>query len=473
LVLVLLVLGACAAAGWYALAGGDSATGEPVVEPKARPVAVEVVAPRPGGLDRLCTQPGTVEPFQAADLYAKASGYLASQSLEREEKGPDGKTVAGPVLKDGKPVLVDIGTAVRAGDILARIAVPEYEKQVKQDAADVARAESKVEQSAAAVTTAEADLGAAKAAVALAGAELKSKTSYRAYREKQRERIRDLAAQKAIDQKLADEQEDQFQAAVSAELAAGEAVNAARQKEAAAASRVKQARADLKYAGSEVEVAKARLEKSRVLLEYTVIRSPYTGVVTRRSFHVGDFVKSAEAGGERVPLLAVERTDLMRVVTYVPDRDVPFVRPGNPAVVKIDALPGEPFQTAGAARVEVSRSARAEDRQTRLMRTEVDLPNPDGKLRRGMYGRVCLTLQAGSPSAVRIPSAALVGKVEGGKGTVRVVRDDVAQVVPVECGIDNGAEVEVLSGLTPADRVVIRASGTLENGTPVSITTRR
>src|SRR5207248_8836588 len=125
----------------------------------------------------------------------------------------------------------------------------------------------------------------------------------------QRDRIRDLASRQALEQRKAEEEEDQYQAAVSAELAAGEAINAAKQKEAAAAARVKQAKADLKYAEAEVTLAKARLEKSRVMLDYTVIRSPYTGVVTRRSFHVGDFVKSADAGGERVPVLSVERTD--------------------------------------------------------------------------------------------------------------------------------------------------------------------
>jgi HlyD family secretion protein len=458
--IVLLILAGCGAAVWYAVARGKPAAGAEQVRGEesrsARPVTVEVVSPRPGGIDRVCAQPGTVEPFEAADLYAKVSGYLVELAVER----------------DGKKERVDIGTPVKAGEALARISVPELDRQVKQDEADVAKAETKVEQMAAAVATAEADLGAAAAGVALARAELKSKTSYRTFREKQRDRIRDLASREAIDAKKAEEEEDQAQAAVSAELAAGEAVNAARQKEGAAAARVKQARADVKYAEAEVTVAKARLEKSRVMLDYTVIKSPYTGVVTRRSFHVGDFVRSADAGGDRVPVLSVERTDVMRVVVQVPDRDVPFVRPGNPVVVQIDALPGEAFKTAGQVRVEVSRSASSEDPHTRMMRTEVDVPNPDGKLRRGMYGRVAITLRPGSPSAVRVPSAALVGKAEGGKGTVRVIRDDIAHVIPVQYGADTGAEVEVVAGLTPADRVIVRAAGPVEAGTAVTVTER-
>jgi HlyD family secretion protein len=408
-------------------------------------VSVDVVSPRPGGIDRLCVQPGSFEPFEAADLYAKVSGYLIEQK-------------------------VDIGSRVEAGDMLARIWVPEFEKQVKQDASDVVRANARVEQMKAAIDTAEADSRAAKAAIALAQAEVKSKSAYRAFREKQRDRIRELFAKQAIDGKLVDEQEDQYQAAISAESAAEESVNAAKQKEAAARARVKQAQADLKYAEAEVITANAQLEKSQAMLDYTVIRAPYTGVVTKRNFHPGDFIRSAAPVLEHVPMLAVERIDLMRVVVQVPERDVPFVDIGDPAVVEVDALPGRTFKTTGVNKVEISRFAASEDPHTRMMRVEVDLKNPDGKLRRGMYGRVTLLLESGSPTAIRIPSGALVGKAERGKASVRVVRDDIAHIIPVEFGADNGTDVEILSGLIPADRVVIRAAGPVENGTLVAVT---
>lgn len=413
-------------------------------QPAAANISVEVISPRPRGIDRVCLQPGTVEPMEAADLYAKVSGFLIEQQ-------------------------VDIGYPVQAGQVLARISVPEYEKQVKQDAADVTRAQARVDQMKAAITTAEADLGAAAASVALAQAEVKSKTSYRAYREKQRDRIKDLVARSAIDAKLADEQEDHYQSAVSAELAASAGVNAARQKEEAARARVQQAQADLKYAEAEVETAKAKLEKAQVLVDYSVIRSPYTGVVTKRNFHPGDFVRSADAGGERVPILAVERTDVMRVIIQVPERDVPLVNRGDPAVVEVDALPGVVFKTNGAEKVEVSRLAASEDPQTRMMRTEIHIRNPEGKLRRGMFGRVILTLQPGAPNALRIPSAALSGKADGKKATVRVVQEYKVHLVSVRYGADNGSEVEVLSGLTADDHVIVRASGPLDEGTVVSV----
>ena len=234
---------------------------------------------------------------------------------------------------------------------------------------------------------------------------------------------------------------------------------------------MKQAKADLKYAEAEVTLAKARLEKSRVMLDYTVIRSPYTGVVTRRSFHVGDFVRSADAGGsDRVPVLSVERTDLMRVVVQVPDRDVPYVSQGDPAVVEIDALPNAVYKTEGAEEVVISRSADSEDPQTRTMRTEVDVKNRDGRLRRGMYGRVTMTLQPGNPAALRVPSSALVGRAEGGRGSVRVVRDGKVHVVPVRYATDSGVDAEIVAGLSPADEVIVHATGPVGEGTAVTVT---
>jgi len=446
----ILLLAGGASAMWYAVARG---TPTPPAAPAAKaagPVAVEVAAPKPGGIDRVCVQPGTVEPYESADLFAKVSGYLAEQAVEVK----------------GKKRRVDIGTRVTAGDVLARIAVPEYEKQLAVDDAAVLRATAKVEQAAAAVKTAEADLGTAAAGIALAQAEQQSKASYRAFREKQRDRIRRLAAGDAIDAKLAEEQEDQYQAAVAADLAAAEGVAAARQKHVAAAARVEQAKADVKGARADEAVARARRAKTKVMIDYAEIRAPYTGVVTRRSYHVGDFVRSADAGGERVPVLSVERTELMRVVVQVPERDVPFVDAGDAAVFEADALGRRDAVT-------VARVADAEDARTRMMRVELDVPNPGGKLRHGMFGRVTLTLQAGATAAVRIPSAALVGKAGDGRGTVRVVRDDVAQAVPVRYGADTGAEVEVLSGLGAADRVIVRASGPVENGTRVAATAVR
>jgi len=439
--------------GWYAVARGKSFghTDTPQTGSDSRPsmISVDVQYPQPGGIVRTCVSPGTVEPFEAADLYAKVSGFLVEQR-------------------------VDIGSRVKKDDVLARISVPEYEKQVDRDVARVKDAAARVRQMDAHVKAAKAESKAADASVVLAKVLVRAKKAYREYREKQLFRIKELVRERALEARVLDEQEDYHLSAVEAENAANENVSASQERASASRAKIEQAEADLDEAKAGVEVAVAQLEESRVKLEYTFIKSPYDGVVTKRNFHPGDggrrgdFIKSADQNGA-MPVLAVERTDKMRIVMQIPDRDVPYVSQGDPAIIDIDALPGVVFQSNGAETVAVSRWANAEDPGTRTMRVEVDVKNPNELLRHGMYGRATLTLSPGTPSALRVPSSALLGKAEGGRGVVRVVRDGKVLIIPVRFATDNGVECEVVSGLTPADPVIVRTSAPVEAGTPVVI----
>jgi len=452
--LILLAVGGIGIGGWFAVARARSTAtaAEPSGHDQSNPssaIAVDVMHPEAGGIQRVCTQPGTVEPYEAADLYAKVSGFLTEQT-------------------------VDIGSRVKKDQVLARISVPEDEKQVEKDKASVKDAEAVVHQMEAHVTAAKAEAKAADVSVVYATVLVRAKTAYRQYREKQLTRFKELSKEKAIESRVVDEQEDYYLSALEAENAAREGVNKAQEQASAAKAKITQAEADLEEAKSKIDVAKAELQKAEEILKFTVIRSPYTGVVTKRSFHLGDFIKSADQGGN-VPLLAVERTDLMRVVVQVPDRDVPYVSTSSTASIEIDALPGRVFDKRGKDHLMVSRWSDAEDPTTRTMRTEVDVPNPTdaehpyGILSHGMYGRATLILGKGTPNALRIPSSALVGKAEGGRGSVRVVRDGKVHNVPVRFATDSGVEVEIVSGLTANDRVITRATGTIEEGTPVVV----
>src|SRR5262249_16856318 len=143
---------------------------------------------------------------------------------------------------------------------------------------------------------AESEAKAADASVTLAKVLVRAKGAYRQYREKQLTRYRELALQKAIEPRVVDEQEDYYLSAQEAENEAKESVNAATERAATAKAKITQAQADIEEAKAEVGVAGAELERSQVFLDYSVIKSPYTGVITRRSFRLGDFVKSADQG---------------------------------------------------------------------------------------------------------------------------------------------------------------------------------
>lgn len=397
---------------------------------------VEVITPTPGGLEHTSKQPGSVHAFEEADLFAKVSGYMKSQ-------------------------YVDIGDHVLEGQVLAEIDMPELVKEVKRDVAALSQAQAQVVQAKARVATADADWQAAMAVIKQSEADLGKAQATRNFREKQYARIKALFQLNSVDERLVDEKEDEREAARSAERSAEAAVATSKAQAAAAGAKIDQAKADVAEAESKVQVTEAELEKTRVLLDYAKIVSPYHGVITARNFHPGDFIRAADQGAQQ-PLLTVQKTDLMRVVVQVPDQDVPFTNPGDLAVVEIDALPGVKFTG------KVSRIASAEDSHTRTMRTEVDLPNPDGVLREGMYGRVTITLERPRQS-LTIPASCLVGQSRDSLGSVYVVRDGKTYRTQVKLGGDNGLLVEVLSGLGSNDRVVAKYNGAIGDGVPAEV----
>src|SRR5262249_42493963 len=139
---------------------------------------VSVVRPSAGGIVRTTMQPGTMESFDFALLYAKVSGYVEQQSLH------------------GSPV--DIGTAVKRGDVLAVIEVPELLEELHRAEAAQQQAEAEVMQAKSRVETAEAEANASEAAIDLAKAEVGKATSYLKFRNIQVDRIEKLLDQKAV-----------------------------------------------------------------------------------------------------------------------------------------------------------------------------------------------------------------------------------------------------------------------------------
>ncbi|MBI3838399.1 MAG: efflux RND transporter periplasmic adaptor subunit [Planctomycetia bacterium] len=404
--------------------------------PQATTIRVETVKPQKGGIERTTNQPGSVIAFESAQLFAKVSGYLKSQA-------------------------VDIGDHVERDDVLAEIDAPELLKEAEHARANLDQTKAQVVQAVARIATAKADREAALAAIEKVKADVDSAKASRDFREKQFVRFKELSKLKSIDDRLVDEQLSQMEAARAAEGAAIAGVASAKAMASAAAARIEQAEADAAEARAKVEVAQATLEKAEVFVQYLTIVSPYDGVVTKRNFFPGDFIRSADQES-LVPVLAIDRTDKMRVVVQIPDPDVPFTNKDDEAVVEIDNLPGIRFSG------KVSRIADSEDTKTRTMRAEIDLPNEKNLLRQGMYGYV--TIQLGTlPGAVRVPSSSLVGKISGGRATVYTCKDGAAHLVSVRVGRDDGLDIEIVQGLSIEDDVIRHPSGTLSDGARVTV----
>lgn len=411
---------------------------------------VEVVNPKKGGLERTTTQPGDVRPFQYAELRARVSGYLKTQK-------------------------VDIGDHVKAGDTLATIDAPDrvedYEMAkktvgLKQSQAELAR--KRVKSSEAAVEASKAMVEEAKKAVERYVADVRFRTT--ALR-----RVTDLVAKQALEQRLLDEEREHYDEAVAAERSARATVQTRIAEQARAEAELEDAKESVKVAEEQVKVAESERDKAKVYVDFTEIKSPYTGVITVRSFHVGDFIR-ADTEGTSVPILTVARTDVMRVVIQVPDTDVPFTYVGDDATIKIEAL-----QYFPAFKGKVSRFAESEDPSNRTMRTEVDLENKDNKLREGMYGLATIHLGSSQKELMEktkenltIPAAALVEQDEEGNAKIWVVRDGKAKEIQVRVGQNNGVDVEILEGskakLQPNDLVVAQGAGNLVNDQEVRTT---
>ena len=410
---------------------------DPDKDPPDAKIPVKVVHPKKGLLERLTTQPGSIQSYEAVRLFAKVPGFLKWQK-------------------------VDIGDKVKRGQVLAVVDVPELVTQKRRADSGVKQSRARVATMVARVKSAKADLIAAKAAVTQTEAAAKSAAAWVRFRGLQFHRMEALFAGRNIEEKLVDENKERYEASIETELSAKEAITTSKAKVQASEARIEQAEADVAEAEAEVEVAQAEVEKAQVMIAFATLTAPFDGVVTRRSFYEGDYIRSANEGANE-PLLTVERTDLMRVIVQIPDRDVPFADPGDTAYIQIDALPGRKLPA------KISRIASQEDPQTRLMRVEIDLPNPTGKICNGMYGQVTIVLEQ-ERDKISVPSFCVTGKRDEGRGLVYVVRDGIAHQVSVRLGSDNGLRVAILEGLAREDEVVLNPSNSLTEGSEVAPT---
>lgn len=395
---------------------------------------VKVVRPRKGGLLRTTTQPGVLHAFQYADLYAKQSGYLAAQS-------------------------VDIGDTVERGQVLAEVFDPETVQAAEEAAAAVEQAKAEIELAAARVTAAQAAVTAAQAIVSQREAQVGKYTAARRFHEKEYVRYIELTQKRAVDFRLSDEKQAEYESTLSAEKEAQAAVKTAQAELDRAQAEVVREKASLQAARANLRVREAALKSAQIMTQYLQLLSPYNGVITNRNYHRGAFIRS-RTQGDQPPVLSVARTDIMRVVVYVRDIDVPFLDRGDEAVVRIDALRGEEF------RGKVARYSDYQDPANRTMRAEIDLPNPTGRLREGMYGPATILLQPPTDH-LTIPSGCLHQRTANGEGTVFVVQGHTARETKVRVGRDDGIRCEVTSGLNEDDSIVVSYSGSLEDGEPV------
>jgi HlyD family secretion protein len=349
-------------------------------------VTVKTGTARAGSIVRKVEFSGVLVPNRTVNIFAKIAGQAT--------------TVSG-----------DVGTRVRAGQLLVQIDTKELNAQLKVAEAQGAGVSDQ----------------AAQAKIGMETARLNLEMAQRAY-----DRTRTLFETKVVTQSQLDDAQTKLDLAKSA------ADNAGRQYQT--------------VSGSGLAQAEAQANFIRVQISNSTITSPINGIVTNRNINPGEITSV------NTPLLSVADTATLKLQGNVSQEDVVHLSVGDKVRVSVDAIPGKEY----AGRIgQVGPIAAATGQYFPVV---VNLAN-DGRLLAGMTAKASFTL-TGSQGIIA-PLAAVSGG-EDGQEFVFVVSGGKVHRKPVTLGMRNGGEVQVLSGLASGETVAVTNVGTLQEGMEVA-----
>ncbi len=319
--------------------------------------------------------PATTQAFDAATIFARQSGYISQR-------------------------LVDIGSQVKNGDLLAVISAPEVDDQLTQARSQLQQMQATLEQNEA--TRALANVTNNRfTPLVRQGWETKQTGDQNRY---------NLAAQNAA---------------------------------------VDVAKANIQSQKSQI----ARLER---LQSYERVVAPFDGVITQRNIDIGSLVAADATSG--TPLFAIAHDNVLRVRVFVPQDAALQLKPGMPATLDVPELQGRSFTG------KIARTANSLDPNTRTLLVEADIDNPDQTLPPGLYGTVHFMIPRPKPVIV-VPSSALIFDQRGMQ--VATYSDGVAHLQKVGIGQDDGAQVQIVTGLQPGQDLIISPPAGLADGAKV------
>ena len=358
--------------------------------------AVSVIHPRLGDSKQELVLPGNLQAFTYAPIYARTSGYL-------------------------KKWYADIGTQVKAGQVLAEIDAPELDQQMRQAKANLQQAQAALDQA-----LANRQQGKANAEFARVTAD----------------RWKQLAAQGVVSSQDNDQRQSQYQAQVANNEALDKAIAAAR---------------------SNVSAQEANIALLQQLQDYRIVKAPFDGVITARNTDIGALVNAGNGARHRNCSAWRLRSGFACSSTFPKYRRAPPFR-ALAAELVLAEYPGRRFHG------KLVRTADAMDAATRTLLTEIDVDNASGELRPGSYAEVHMALPGAR--ALIVPVSSVLFRSEGLRvGVVRAGKAgrSTADLVPVTLGKDFGNEVEVTSGITEQDEIIESPPDSLTSGAAVRV----
>ncbi|MFZ0521836.1 MAG: efflux RND transporter periplasmic adaptor subunit [Candidatus Acidiferrales bacterium] len=215
------------------------------------------------------------------------------------------------------------------------------------------------------------------------------------------------------------------------------------------------------YAAKKATVDSAAYNVKRLedLQSFTKIYAPFDGVITARNTDIGQLIDSGSATpAKELFHMAAIRT--LRVFINVPQPYSPAAKPGISADLTLAQFPGRKFQG------KLVRTANAIDLASRTLLVEVDVDNPTGELLPGAFTEVHLKIPSDIPTFI-LPVTSLIFRAQGLQ--VAVVESNQAKLKTIALGRDFGSEVEVVSGLTGQESVIISPPDSIIDGEHVKI----
>ena len=206
---------------------------------------------------------------------------------------------------------------------------------------------------------------------------------------------------------------------------------------------------------SREHVAAGAVREMETILGYTKLVAPFDGIITRKLADVGDLVGDLAAPGK--PILEMENPQALRFEADVPESLIANVKIGTKLPVRVSAVLA-PIEGTVVEMAPVADSA------SRTFLVKLDLPPTEGT-RSGQFGRVWVA--TGESQTIRVPAAAVI--IRGQMETVFVAVNNHAQLRIVRSGKRTDGEVELLSGISPGESVIIDGAGQLRDGQSITL----
>jgi membrane fusion protein (multidrug efflux system) len=211
---------------------------------------------------------------------------------------------------------------------------------------------------------------------------------------------------------------------------------------------------ELDRASTERALAETNLRQAQVEYERGFLKAPISGIVNHLYVDAGEYV------GRGAPVLDLVNVEKIKIQLNVPEMDVRFLKPGQDAMVSIDALPGKKLWG------KVDFVAYKADPATKTFQVQVLVENSAREIRPGMIARVAL-IRREVPDALAVPLFAILNK--GGERVLFVEKDGVAMARTISVGIIEGERVQITSGLNAGERVIVAGQAEVEEGMQVQV----